>query len=343
MKDYIEALLKELALKEKFFKKASTIYVGGGTPTTLSEGLLDKLLTSLELYRENEETEFTIEANPATITREKLKVIKRCGVNRLSIGIQTFNNEGLKRIGRLHDAECAERAYYLARECGFQNISIDLIYALPKQTFSELKEDVEYALKLKPEHISIYGLTVEEGTLFDTWQKEGTLFLPCEDEAEAMYDYLTNTLPIAGYERYEISNFARPSFMSKHNNSYWHDVSYIGLGAGAHSYHAGKRFENTPIVEDYIKAISKNIVPETLEDEGTKDIRMGEFIFLSLRTAVGVEKRAFKMKFGENMEDIYAKEILKLKRDGLIIESSTHIFLTEKGMKYGNVAFREFV
>ena len=354
-RDYIDALCREIAVQGALYRgrwgRPATIYMGGGTPSVLPPELMEKLLAKIQevFVAEDGEggqknpLEFTVECNPGTIDFAYLKILRRYGVSRLSFGVQTFNDLLLKRIGRIHTGAQAKEAVELARAAGFQNVSMDLIYGLPEETVEMLQQDLETMISLQPEHISIYGLQLEEGTAFAKMQELGKLHLPDDDTVEKMYDTMTSFLPQHGYARYEISNFARPGFESRHNLSYWQDVPYLGLGAAAHSYLDGQRYENVHEIPLYIEGIRSGKGVRREEEPATRAIAMEEFAFLALRTAKGIDKRRFAEKFGVTLAEVYADPISKLKRQGLLEESGDFVHLTEFGMKYGNAAFEEFL
>ncbi|MDY6349877.1 MAG: radical SAM family heme chaperone HemW [Selenomonas sp.] len=287
--------------------------------------------------------EFTMECNPGTIDEQKLRLMKHHGVNRISFGVQTFHDSLLHRIGRIHTAEQARTAIRDARAVGFQNLSLDLIYGLPGETLAMLQSDIDEALALHPDHISIYGLQLEEGTVFWCQHEMGRLDLPDDATTEAMYDLMTETLPAHGYERYEISNFAKLGFESRHNLGYWQDKPYLGLGAAAHSYLDGVRYENTKDIAAYIDAIEHGTLPRTQEEPATRAIQMEEFAFLALRTAKGIDKAAFAQKFGVPLASIYEDAIMSMQQKGLLEETEESVHLTSLGMKYGNYVFEAFL
>lgn len=284
-----------------------------------------------------------MECNPGTIDEQKLRLMKHHGVNRISFGVQTFHDSLLHRIGRIHTAEQARTAIRDARAAGFQNLSLDLIYGLPGETLAMLQSDIDEALALAPDHISIYGLQLEEGTAFWRQHEMGRLDLPDDAATEAMYDLMTTELPAHGYERYEISNFAKPGYESRHNLGYWQDKPYLGLGAAAHSYLDGVRYENTKDIAAYIDAIEHGTLPRTQEEPATRAIQMEEFAFLALRTSVGIDKAAFKRRFATPLSTVYADAIERMKAKGLLEETETHVRLTAQGMKYGNWVFEAFL
>lgn len=354
--DYIDALCREITVQGALYRgrwgRPATIYMGGGTPSVLPSALMKKLLktvqeifgVSLESgHRQSGPFEFTVECNPGTIAPAYLKMLRRYGVNRLSFGVQTFDDVLLKRIGRIHTGAQAREAMELARAAGFRNVSMDLIYGLPDETIEMLQHDLETMISLQPEHISIYGLQLEEGTAFARMKEMGKLSLPDDDTVEAMYDAMTSFLPQHGYARYEISNFAKPGFESRHNLSYWQDVPYLGLGAAAHSYLEGQRYENVRDIPAYIEGIRLGRSIRREEEPATRRIAMEEFAFLVLRTAEGIDKQRFAKKFGVTLEEIYHEAIAKLKGQGLLEDTGDSVHLTELGMKYGNAAFEAFL
>lgn len=337
----VETLVRgqEMVLKHG---RPATLYMGGGTPTALT---LDQMGTVMALMKSvfGEPEEFTVEVNPGTVDEEYLKKLREWGANRLSIGVQSFDDDILKRLGRIHTAAQAEKTIRAARGAGFDNLSLDLMYGLPGQTMEILKDSVEKALELAPQHISIYGLQVEEGTPFYRDQQEGKLALPPEADTEAMYDYMTEFLPEKGWRRYEISNFAKPGLESKHNLSYWQDVPYLGLGAAAHSYLDGMRLENVADLDEYINTIKSGSLPLRSEEDPSEQHHMEEFTFLALRTARGIDKKKFKETFGRDLRSVYGKKINRLVREGLLQENKKSISLTKAGAKVGNQVFAEFL
>lgn len=287
--------------------------------------------------------EFTCECNPGTVDAAYLSLLRAGGVNRLSFGVQTFDDALLRRIGRIHTAAQARAAVRQARAAGFQNISLDLMYGLPGQTLAGLEMSVRQALALAPQHISIYGLQVEEGTAFARARAAGRLALPSDEESEAMYDYMTAALPTAGYARYEISNFARPGFESRHNLGYWQDVPYLGIGAAAHSYLGGQRYENPRGIEEYLAALRADGRARREEEPLTRATSMEEFAFLALRTARGIDRARFAARFGCELASVYADAIARMRARGFLEEDAQGVRLTPLGMKYGNWVFEAFL
>lgn len=346
---YVEALLGELAREGAPLRAAwgppRTVYLGGGTPTALPPALMERLLAGLRefLAAAPDALEFTCECNPGTVDAAYLSLLRAGGVNRLSLGVQTFDDALLRRIGRIHTAAQARAAVRQARAAGFRNLSLDLMYGLPGQTLAGLEMSVQQALALAPQHISIYGLQVEEGTAFARAQAAGRLALPSDEESEAMYDYMTTALPAAGYARYEISNFARPGFESRHNLGYWQDVPYLGVGAAAHSYLDGQRYENPRGIEEYLAALRESGRARREEEPLTRATSMEEFAFLALRTARGIDRARFATRFGCELASVYADAIARMRARGFLEEDAQGVRLTPLGMKYGNWVFEAFL
>ena len=347
MADYAAALraeiLREVPPLRTRWGDAATLYIGGGTPTALPPAFLTDILENLRKTAGNP-IECTVEANPGTVDEAYLTQIKAAGANRLSLGVQSFDDRLLRAIGRIHTAEEARAAFHAARAAGFTNVSLDLMYGLPTQALGDLKRSVEEALALAPEHISVYGLIVEEGTPMAAAEGAGKLALPSEDAAEEMYDWLTEVLPACGYHRYEISNFARPGFESRHNLGYWRNVPYLGVGAAAHGYVDGVRWGNEADTRAYIRGIREGCSVRTPEDAvRTRENAMEEYAFLALRTVEGIDAADFARTFGAALEDIYGAVIEKYIIEGLLCRTSTHIALTPAGMKVGNEIFAAFL
>ena len=346
---YVEALLGELAREGAPLRAAwgppRTVYLGGGTPTALPPALMERLLAGLRefLAAAPDALEFTCECNPGTVDAAYLSLLRAGGVNRLSLGVQTFDDALLRRIGRIHTAAEVCAAVRQARAAGFRNLSLDLMYGLPGQTLAGLEMSVQQALALAPQHISIYGLQVEEGTPFARAQAAGQLALPTEEESEVMYDYMTAALPAAGYARYEISNFARPGFESRHNLGYWQDVPYLGVGAAAHSYLGGQRYENPRGIEEYLAALRADGRARREEEPLTRATSMEEFAFLALRTARGIDRARFAARFGCELASVYADAIARMRARGFLEEDVQGVRLTPLGMKYGNWVFEAFL
>ncbi|MBR1553198.1 MAG: radical SAM family heme chaperone HemW [Schwartzia sp.] len=347
MEAYTDALCKEIASQRDELSargKAATVYIGGGTPTALPVPLLARVIQAAESFLPlAEDCEFTVEANPGTVTLETMTMLSTLGVNRVSIGAQSFDDATLKRIGRIHTAQDIRDAVRWARAALIVNVSVDLMYGLPGQTMDDLKWSVGSSMDLAVNHISVYGLTVEDGTPFAREKENGTLHLPSEDAEEEMYDYLAETLPKFGFRRYEISNYARHDFICRHNLAYWQDRPYFGFGAAAHSYHDGRRTANTKDLGAYIKAVKNGESPAHTEETVTQEKHIEEFCFLALRTAEGIDRKKFAETFGCETESLYEKSINELKTKKFLEETPTHFRLTPLGMKFGNQSFEAFL
>ena len=343
---YVSALQQEI--KEKgsaYFAKwgqARTIYIGGGTPTALSIAQLVAVIETT-LSTVGTPAEITVEANPCTVDESYLTTLKAIGVNRLSIGVQSFVDKELYELGRRHNAYEAIDAIHAAKLAGFTNISIDLMYGIPQQNLNSLTYNIDKAVRLKLNHISIYGLQLEEGTPFFACYEQGRLSLPDDNIVENMYDYIVAELPNNGYERYEISNFALPGYESQHNLAYWQDRNYLGFGAGAHSYLEGMRLENIANVDAYIDKINNGADVSFLEADTTLKNYIAEYCFLALRTRQGISEQGFYNKFAKPIDIYYAKVISELVERKLLIRNHGQIYLTELGMKLGNTVFAEFL
>lgn len=343
--EYIEALLTEtrLSLEQYPVKKMETVYVGGGTPTSLNAKQLDRLLSGLRELLPYKNGEFTVEANPGDLSGDKLDVMKNYGVNRLSMGVQTFDDRLLKKIGRKHTAKDVYDTIQLLEDKNFQNVTIDLIYALPGQSLESFRDTVRRALELDLPHYALYSLILENQTMFMNWVRRGKMQLP-EQEVEAqMYAETIEAMEKAGRMQYEISNFAKPGFESQHNLVYWNNQNYFGLGAGAGGYLGNKRYKNRGPIQHYLKALNNGQLPVLEEESLTQKEQIEEEMFLGLRKILGVEKKVFEERFGQSIVSIYGEVIEDLKQQNLIIESDTNIRLTKQGLFRGNDVFEQFL
>lgn len=344
--EYLSALEKEM---ESSFQRYSNehvenIFIGGGTPTALTTKQVDRLMNIIHKMLDMRQIkEFTVEANPDNLTNDKLSVLKNAQVNRLSIGVQTFHEDLLKKIGRTHTNEVVLTALRKAREFNFQNISIDLIYGLPGQSIEDFKETLEIALSLDLQHYSTYSLIVEPKTVFYNLWRKGKLSLPPQDEEAKMYELLIEKMELKGLSQYEISNFAKKGFESKHNITYWDNEEYFGFGAGAHSYVNGVRRVNIGVLKKYISTINEHQFPYLSEHTVTKVEKMEEEMFLGLRKIKGVSKERFHEKFSLSLEDVFGKQIDEQKKKGLLAENGGYIYLTHKGKLLGNEVFQSFL
>lgn len=358
IKTYVDALCVEINQKalalnnSNFQKKVSSIFIGGGTPSILDTKYVDKIMTSV---RENfilaDDAEITIEANPNSLTKEKLDCYIKNGINRISIGLQSANEDELKVLNRLHSFEQFLNAYNLAGAAGFKNINVDLIKNIPNQTATSFKNTIDKVLELSPEHISVYDLIIEKGTKFYDLFQNKTLFYPSEEEQEKIDDVLFNNLETNDYIKYEISNFAKEGKMCRHNLGYWSDIPYIGLGLGASSYFNNKRYKNETNIKTYIdywnnaiddnKSIEDFLYDTSIEkdqlniskDDAIKNL-MNEYMMLSMRTIFGANRKYFSDKFGKSIDTIYGNKIKQYRE--FIIEDENGFHFTKKGFDLSN-------
>lgn len=394
-RDYMDKLLEEICGQGPNFReyRVSTIFVGGGTPSILPADLIMELFATLsENFDISLDAEITMEANPGTLTMEKLEVYRQSGVNRLSIGLQSADDKELKYLGRIHSYDSFLKSYQRARQAGFQNINVDLMSALPGQNVHSWKNTLKKVMMLKPEHISAYSLIIEEGTPFyerfgephgkrgcevrragakdagmsgqDAGADRDSAFLapktaakaaaraalmtlpdlPDEDTDREMYHLTKEMMAVYGYERYEISNYAKKGYECRHNIGYWTGVEYLGLGLGASSYTYGYRYHNTESLQEYLSlnlyeggAAARDIEELSLED------KMEEFMFVGLRMMKGVSGSEFLNRFGQNMWNVYGDALKKLEQQGLIEVDAPMVRLTELGIDVSNVVLSEFL
>ncbi|WP_341299821.1 radical SAM family heme chaperone HemW [Lysinibacillus sp. FSL H8-0500] len=346
--EYIEALGQEMALATakypEHFRHIDTIFLGGGTPTALSPKQLDKLLTLIQTYIPMKSvTEFTSEANPDELSADKLQVLLDGGVNRLSMGVQSFDQELLQKIGRTHSNEHVYETIALAKKIGFQNISIDLMYGLPGQTMAQWKDSLEKGLALDLPHFSAYSLIVEPKTIFYNQYAKGKLHLPTEDLEADMYDVLMQQMELHGLQQYEISNFAKSGFESGHNKIYWDNDEYAGFGAGAHGYLAGVRYSNHGPLKKYMDAVLTGELPIVQQHTVTQTEKREEQMFLGLRKTEGVVHKIYEEKFQAPMTVHYPTVIENLVAKGLLEHDHKGIRLTRKGRFVGNEVFQQFL
>ena len=347
---YIEALKKEIKEESKKIDKEKyiidTIYIGGGTPSYIDERYISQIVYEIrENYNIEKEIEITIEVNPGTVNEEKLKEYKKNGINRLSIGLQSTNNELLKQIGRIHTYEEFLNTYNLARKVGFKNINVDLMLGLPNQTLTNIQDSLEKVINLKPEHISFYSLIIEENTQIEKMIKQGKLKLPDEEIERNMYWKAKNILEENNYIHYEISNFAKEGYESKHNLNCWNQKEYLGFGVAAHSYFENKRYCNTNSIEEYCRNIEENNINKNRDIcEIQKEEEMKkEYMLLGLRKIEGIDVQEFKNKFVENPIYTFHNELEKLVKEELIEIDLNQIKLTSKGLDFANLVWKEFI
>lgn len=370
---YIEALRNEIKENETLAQEyeVKTIFIGGGTPSCIDAMHIREVLE--DIYRvfkikDTKELEITIEINPGTVTHEKLMTYRLCGINRISFGLQSTKEKELKALGRIHDYETFVRNYQEAREVGFENINIDLMSALPGQSMESFEETLRAVIALQPEHISAYSLIIEEGTPFYTLygenkgpsfecfikedslsaeemeaiEKNQGLSLPCEEEERHIYERTKELLHQAGYERYEISNYAKQGYECRHNCSYWTRGEYIGFGTGAASLLHETRFHNCTGLTDYIRAKGNDSRREEKARLSRKE-QMEEFMFLGLRMSEGVNKQKFYKEFKQSIEEVYQVVIQTLIKEKLLMEKKDQLFLTEHGVDISNYVMAQFL
>ena len=338
---YLEHLIQETRSYE--IGKLRTLYIGGGTPTALSAQQLAYLLTELPKVMDlSEVEEFTIEANPGDLDLDKIAVLKDSQVNRVSLGVQTFDNKMLKKIGRSHQEQDIYDNIRHLKQAGFDNISIDLIYALPGQTMDQVKENVAKAIDLDIPHMSLYSLILENHTVFMNRMRRGKLPLPKEELEAEMFEYIIEELEKAGFEHYEISNFSKPGFESRHNLVYWDNAEYYGLGAGASGYVDGIRYKNHGPIRHYLEAVEAGKARIT-EEHLTLEEKMEEELFLGLRKKTGVSKARFEEKFGVSFDQRYGQVVASLTEQGLLVPDDKQVRMTKRGLFLGDTVAEKFI
>lgn len=339
---YLQQLMMELDYYD--LPALRTLYIGGGTPSALSAEQLAFLLGQLEERLDfSQLEEYTIEANPGDLTAEKIQVLQNSRLNRVSLGVQTFNDKHLRQIGRGHsEADIYETVADL-KTAGFKNISIDLIYALPGQTMADIEANVSKALALDIPHMSLYSLILEKHTVFMNRQRRGQLHLPNEDLESDMFDYILTRLENHGFEHYEISNFTKPGFESRHNLMYWDNAEYYGLGAGASGYLNGMRYRNRGPIQHYLNSISELGHARLHEEILSKEEQMEEEMFLGLRKKSGVSVQRFEEKFGLDFWERYGDIVDQLVKDDLLKNQREQIQLTKRGLFLGDTVAEKFI
>ena len=325
---------------------AKTLYIGGGTPSFIDAKYIEQIMDTIQTNFEIDKSiEATIEVNPGTVTLEKLQKYREIGINRLSIGLQTSNDDLLKLIGRIHNFEQFLQTVNLAKLAGFSNINVDMMIGLPNQTIYDVEDTLNKLIKLDVTHISVYSLIVEEGTKIEKLLNDGTLKLPDEEIERYMYWFAKRKLEENGYIHYEISNFAKIPYRSKHNLDCWNQKEYIGFGVSASSYEEGVRYRNKDEIEEYIKNIEadeerKNVIIDEKQDKQTM---MNEYMILGLRKINGININEFRRKFEVSPLYKYNKELTKLVREGLINIDTNNIRLSKKGLDLANLVWEEFI
>lgn len=369
---YVEALINEIKLNKNKMSEyvVDTVFIGGGTPSLLEENQISKIMSVLrDNCNMSENPEITIECNPGTITESKLLEYKKSGINRISFGLQSANDEELKSIGRIHNYAGFLESYNLARKCGFDNINVDLMSALPGQTLKSYEETLNKVVRLEPEHISAYSLIVEENTLmYDRVKKaqiKGINILPDEESERKMYYLTNNILRSNGYRKYEISNYSKPGKECKHNIGYWQRKEYLGFGIGAASLYKENRYNNISDINKYIEVLTNNIKDNSINNVGnssevenqvnilnsivknlqqlTERDRMEEFMFLGLRMMEGVSMEKFERYFGKPYMEVYGKVQKRMEDKRFLINDNGYVKLTEFGIDLSNYVMSEFL
>jgi len=344
---YLEALAQEAALYAARDDVAGvefdTLYIGGGTPTALGPAQLERLFAALAPLRLWPGAEVTVEANPGTLTDARLAVLRAWGVNRISLGVQSLNDELLARLGRIHTARHAADCYRRARRAGFTNINVDLMFGLPGQDLADWQRTLQEVIAWGPEHISCYSLIIEEGTFFGELHAQNALPLPGEEAELAMFRYAMDALGEAGYDHYEISNWARPGYASQHNRIYWLNGEWLGLGPGAHSQWRGERFANERLPQVYAERLRGGQLPVAWRETVDQATAEEDTVILGLRLRDGVDADAFARRFGKSLDEVFAREIARLLELGLVEWRGSRLRLTDKGLPVANQAFQAFL
>ena len=344
---YVRALITEIVLAGQLAqvtngapRRSRTIFFGGGTPSLLTVEQITRLLAACrKAFAVDHKAEITLEANPGTLSFKQLTGLRAAGINRLSLGSQSFDAELLHTLGRIHTPEEIVNALSNARAAGFRSINLDFMFGLPGQTMHHWKTTLDRALALHPEHFSLYSLIIEEGTLFHTWTNEGRIIPGDEDLCADMYEYADERLQAEGYENYEISNWALPGHQSRHNLTYWQNLPYIGMGAGAHSFFGGRRFSNILDPQEYIQLLKKQQRPEVDGELIDRIQEMSETAFLALRTAQGLHLPTFEERFAEPFTQFVGTRLRTVEEAGLLEQEHEWIRLSKRGRLLGNEVF----
>ncbi|MDR7870191.1 MAG: radical SAM family heme chaperone HemW [Tissierellaceae bacterium] len=343
---YINNLITELSIYKEELQdyKIKTIFIGGGTPSAIDAEYINRILDYIyNNYNTHDEMEISIELNPGTIDKEKLIIYKESGINRVSLGLQTLDNNILKKLGRIHSAEDFYESYKLLKEVGFENVNVDLIFDLPDQTVDMGMKDIKTLVDLGVKHISYYSLIIEPGTLMHKWYQENKLNLLDEDSERKLYHSVKEYLKDRGYIHYEISNFASNGYQCNHNMAYWMIKPYLGLGLSSHSNLCGKRFSNTSNLNEYIEKLSRGVLPVQEDESIDKETEIAEFCIFGLRLIKGIDKNQFKNRFNLDINDLYRDAIKKHKESGLLMEDDNFIRLSDKGLDLANLVEVDFL
>lgn len=343
---YIDSLIKELELYKERIKdyNINTIFIGGGTPSCIDANYIYKILEYINCnFNVSKTCEISIETNPGTLNKEKVKIYKESGINRVSMGVQSLKEDLLKVIGRIHNADDFYKSLELLRKADLNNVNVDLMFGLPGQTLDMVLDSLKKVVELNIEHISYYSLILEENTKLYNMYNQEKITLPNEDVERDMYHKTREYLINRGYEHYEISNYALSNYECKHNLTYWNVMPYLGVGLGSHSNIEGKRFWNTIHIDKYIEKLKENIIP--IEDEEIIDINteIEEFCILGFRKIQGIDKKQFKLRFNNEIETIYKDIINKHVNNGLVINSEDFISLTNRGLDLANLVEMDFL
>ena len=346
---YVYALVQEIDLwvsehPESKERSIDTIYFGGGTPTELSIQQLQMIIDKIKsIFTIDENCHMTIESNPGEVDLQYLTKLVKLGFNRISFGVQTFDDKALTMLHRSHDGEKAIQAVYDAKEAGFTDINIDLIYGLPRQTLEDIQHNLNIVKDLPINHISTYGLQVEVGTYLYHLVQKNLISIPSESIDESMYDTMMAGLKELGFERYEISNFAKGNSYSRHNLKYWHYIDYLGFGAGAHSFYDGIRRSNNRNVMPYIQSVDRYIMPTIDTETITVERAQEDFCFLALRTKWGLDEQKFEDRFGVSVHNLFGNILEELVTKGLLEYQNGSYHLSSEGAKHGNYVFSQFI
>ncbi|HEX7737229.1 MAG TPA: radical SAM family heme chaperone HemW [Ktedonobacteraceae bacterium] len=344
---YVRALLQEIALTGEMARvpdgsprRSRTIFFGGGTPSLISVEQISRVLAACRsAFAVDEGAEVTLEANPGTLSQEQLQGLRTSGVNRLSLGSQSFDAGLLRSLGRIHSPKEITQAVQFARQASFSSINLDFMFGLPDQSMRQWQETLDQALDLRPEHLSLYSLIIEEGTPFKTWTDEGRITPGDEDLCADMYEYAEERLRAAGYINYEISNWSLPGHQCQHNLTYWWNLPYIGMGAGAHSFFAGRRFSDVLDPQEYIRQLKAGQMPVAESTEVSRLAEMTETSFLGLRTAMGLHLPTFARRFGETFDQFVGERLRAVEEAGLLEHERDWLRLSERGRLLGNEVF----
>ena len=343
---YLSALKNEMMIYSYHFPQieVQSIYLGGGTPSTLSGSQISHLIHYChQQFKINENIEITIESNPASFDLQKAQTIYRSGIDRLSLGIQSFDDAVLKTIGRIHNSQDALKAYEIARKAGFKNINVDLMFGLPNQSLDLFQRSLVKAVHLNPDHISIYALSIAPNTPYGKLLQKGKLNLPSDNVEYNMYKSAICYLTDNGFEQYEISNFAKPNKQCWHNKIYWKNKSYLGIGAGATSYIEGNRFTNFNDLLHYLSFLSYHILPIKTSENLSPRQEMAETVILGLRMMDGISNQSFYDRYKIPLETIFNKQLKHLCQQGLLHYDNQYYYLSKKGIYLANNVFMEFL